>query len=754
MRYGGVIALVIATLSAWSQECGQVAVRGPEELVAGGIWSLAAHWTALPPGKNINIRIDAPAPFTVLSVPAEGRADSGVARPVFMTSAHAEAGAYWIRVAFEGACLWGKVDDSLCVRVLPKPRLIAKIISAGKDSANVLITNTGNVAFDCGEALIPPTESYEYKLYRKDNKVSFSAQSANGWDTLVGLGLAPVGRSESVAPVFDPGAPWLHWRLQTVYSGRINQLGTVSLEKNVFSARGLLWNNRLRGSAELQLPLGSLSAGHGIFQRHVLSRAEEMSYVRMVIPFNEFTGALEWRGGQPMAGLRWRGGSLDSRVTLFGGALNQFWGMQHRIQLGSNELNFSQYEGMSLAQYNGQKGVYRWSLHAAHIPDKLRAQAPYNSFVRAHASGVLGPNRWLGQWALFTDASGNWSQFHLIQNELTLGPWRFSTRGQLFSSALTSKQLRLQSEYRSGLWQWQSSGEWRQLGQLPPQILYQHQLRLRTTRAYLQAQFRQQPSTGLWSLLGSGNVQYKRCSLRIQSTLFGGGNSGARHQQTLQLFRRTAHGNLSVSVQSMQRATIGWNGSLHTGSPYKILNGYCRDEQGNPIEGVKISAQGKSIITDPNGTFSFAHLEGSDVLLKIHAISLPFATQPVLGFEQHHFLEQRKQHCTLGFYRTLGVRGTVTVQRTQHIALRQKIDLATLELTLYHEDSSSFTTPVREDGQFTLGGLPEGHYCGALAPAPQGFSYPPITIDIRKGSPSDLKITLIELPQNIPFQVL
>ena len=98
MRYGGVIALVIATLSAWSQECGQVTVRGPEELVAGGIWSLAAHWTALPPGKNINIRIDAPAPFTVLSVPAEGRADSGVARPVFMTSAHAEARAYWIRV--------------------------------------------------------------------------------------------------------------------------------------------------------------------------------------------------------------------------------------------------------------------------------------------------------------------------------------------------------------------------------------------------------------------------------------------------------------------------------------------------------------------------------------------------------------------------------------------------------------------------------------------------------------------------------
>ena len=185
MRYGGVIALVIATLSAWSQECGQVTVRGPEELVAGGIWSLAAHWTALPPGKNINIRIDAPAPFTVLSVPAEGRADSGVARPVFMTSAHAEARAYWIRVSFEGACLWGKVDDSLRVRVLAKPRLIAKIISAGKDSANVLITNTGNVAFDCGEALIPPTESYEYKLYRKDNKVSFSAQSANGWDTLV-----------------------------------------------------------------------------------------------------------------------------------------------------------------------------------------------------------------------------------------------------------------------------------------------------------------------------------------------------------------------------------------------------------------------------------------------------------------------------------------------------------------------------------------------------------------------------------------
>ena len=90
----------------------------------------------------------------------------------------------------------------------------------------------------------------------------------------------------------------------------------------------------------------------------------------------------------------------------------------------------------------------------------------------------------------------------------------------------------------------------------------------------------------------------------------------------------------------------------------------------------------------------------------------------------------------------------------KHGALRQQINLASLELTLYHEDSSSFTTPVREDGQFALGGLPEGHYCGALAPAPQGFSYAPISIDIREGGPSNLNIILIELPQNIPFQAL
>ena len=145
MRYGGVIALVIAALSAWGQGCGEVVVHGPEELAAGGIWSLAAHWTALPPSKDINIRIDAPAPFSVLSIPAEGRADSGVARPVFMTATHAEAGTYWIRVAFEGACPWGSVDDSLCVRVLPNPGLMANVISSGKDSAKVLITNTGNV---------------------------------------------------------------------------------------------------------------------------------------------------------------------------------------------------------------------------------------------------------------------------------------------------------------------------------------------------------------------------------------------------------------------------------------------------------------------------------------------------------------------------------------------------------------------------------------------------------------------------------
>ena len=85
MRYGGVIALVVATLSAWGQECGEVVVHGPKELAAGGIWSLAAHWTALPPSKDISIRIATTAPFSVLSIPAAGRADPGVALPVVLT---------------------------------------------------------------------------------------------------------------------------------------------------------------------------------------------------------------------------------------------------------------------------------------------------------------------------------------------------------------------------------------------------------------------------------------------------------------------------------------------------------------------------------------------------------------------------------------------------------------------------------------------------------------------------------------------
>ena len=325
---------------------------------------------------------------------------------------------------------------------------------------------------------------------------------------------------------------------------------------------------------------------------------------------------------------------------------------------------------MSLAQYNGQKGVHRWSLHAAHIPNNLRAQAPYNSFVRAHASGVLGLNRWLGQSALFADANGNWNQFHLLQNDLTFGPWRFSTRGQFFSSALTSKQLRLQAEYRSGLWQWQSSGEWRQLGHVAPQMLYQHQLRLRTARAYFQTQFRHQPSTGLWSLLGSGNMQHKRWSLRIQSALCWSGTWWhTAPAKPANYSPDRSHGNLSVSAQSLQRATIGWNGSLCTRvRPIKPSRGNAADEQGNPLEGVEISAQGKTVVSDHHGRFAFGHLEGSAAQLKIHAVSLPFAMHPILGYEQSQFLEQRKQHCTLTFYQTIGLRGSI--ERSTYAARR------------------------------------------------------------------------------------
>ena len=754
MRHGGVLALVFAALSALGQECGEVVVNGPEELVAGGIWSLAAHWTALPPGKNINIRIDAPAPFTVLSIPAEGGADSGVARPVLMTSAFAEADTYWIHVAFEGACVLGKLEDSLRVRIRPKPGLSATVLSAGRDSATLLVTNEGNVALKCDGVRMYPNESSQFQRQRKGNTVAFNAQDASGWDTVAVLGLAPVGRSESVAPVFDPGVPWLNWRMQTVYAGRVSQLGTVSFDKNHISARGLLWNDRLRGSIQLQEQWGTLSAGHGIVQRHPLSRAQEMGFVRMELPMDAFTGEMEWRGNQPMAGLRWHGSRLDSRVVLFGSGTGPFWGMQHRLQLGHNELFFSQFEGMTLAQYNGQKGLRRWSIHAAHVPDNLRAQAPYSSFVRANASGVLGSNRWLSQSALFADVNGTWNQFHLLQNDLTLGPWRLSTRGQYFSSTLTTKQLRLQAEYKRGLWQWQSSGEWRQLDHYRPQIQYQHQIRWRTAKAYVQSQFRHQPSTGLWSFLGSGNRQYKRWSIRAQSALYGGSNIGTRHQQTLQIIRRTDRGNLSVSAQSLQRATIGWNGSLYARSPYKTLTGQCLSEQGNPLEGVEISAQGKTVVSDHHGRFAFGHLEGSAAQLKIHAVSLPFAMHPMLGYEQSQFLEQRKQHCTLTFYQTIGLRGSIDVQLTQHAALHQHIDLSSLRLTLYHEDSSAYSTSVLKDGQFTLGGLPEGHYCGALAPAPQGFSYEPIAIDIREGSPAILQITLVELPLNIPFQAL
>ena len=341
MKHGGVLALVFAALSALGQECGEVVVNGPEELVAGGIWSLAAHWTALPPGKHINIRIDAPAPFTVLSIPAEGGADSGVARPVLMTSAFAKADTYWIHVAFEGACVLGKLEDSLRVQIRPKPGLSATVLSAGRDSATLLVTNEGNVALKCDGVWMYPNESSQFQRHRKGNTVAFNAQDASGWDTVAVLGLAPVGRSESVAPVFDPGVPWLNWRMQTVYAGRVSQLGTVSFDKNHISARGLLWNDRLRGSIQLQEQWGTLSAGHGIVQRHPLSRAQEMGFVRMELPMDAFTGEMEWRGNQPIAGLRWHGSRLDSRVVLFGSGTGAFWGMQHRLQLGHNELNFS-----------------------------------------------------------------------------------------------------------------------------------------------------------------------------------------------------------------------------------------------------------------------------------------------------------------------------------------------------------------------------------------------------------------------------
>ena len=542
--------------------------------------------------------------------------------------------------------------------------------------------------------------------------------------------------------------------MQTVFSGRVSQMSSISINKNNLAARGLLWNDRLRGSIQLQERWGSLSTGYGVVQRHPISRAEEMGFVRIAIPKEEFTGEVELRGGQPMAGLRWSGAKIDSRIALFGGGMGPFWGSQHLVKLGSNELAFSRYQGMTLAHYNGYKGMQRWSFHAAHVPMNLRTQAPYSSFVRAYASGVWGLNRWLGQSALFEDAHGNWNQFHLLQNNLTLGPWRISAQGQLFYSTLSSRQLRFQAGYRSGFWQWQSSSEWRQLNLSRPLMQYQHQLRVRTAQAFFQAQFRHQPSNGMWSFLGSGNTQYKRWSIRVQSALFGGGQRPSRYQQSLQVIRRTDHGNMSVSIQSLRRASIGWNGSMYSRSPYKTLMGQCQDENGKPLEGVEISAQGKSVVSDANGRFSFAHLEGADALLKIHAASLPFATLPILGYEQSQFLEQRKQQCTLSFYRTMGLRGNINIKRTQHAALRQQIDLSKLKLTLYHEDSSAYSTPVREDGQFTLGGLPEGHYCGALTPAPQGFSYEPIVIDMEASSPTILNITLVELPQNIPFQAL
>jgi len=87
MRYGGVIALVIATLSAWSQECGEVVVRGPEELVAGGIWSLAAHWTALPPGqKHQYSHRRTTHHLRCFLYPRKDVQILALARPVFMTS--------------------------------------------------------------------------------------------------------------------------------------------------------------------------------------------------------------------------------------------------------------------------------------------------------------------------------------------------------------------------------------------------------------------------------------------------------------------------------------------------------------------------------------------------------------------------------------------------------------------------------------------------------------------------------------------
>lgn len=752
--------LLLITKDLYPQHCGSLVLTAPSSANANQVWPLQLSWKGLESEGDMVLDVQVPDHFTLLSKPTMDLSDSGNAFLMILSSPFTPAKEYTIKVTIEDESEFTNcLTDSVCFQILPVPRAEALLTETQGDSLSFYLTNTGNVTLKYGSTMILPGAHLKSTVGRSQlvkHQLLLKVQSLNGWDTTITL-FSKTKTYPSVISVTPQSiaAPWVRWDYQATLGNTFSSLGRIAAVQPKYSLNLQLWNTRIRGQGKILSDWGSFSAGKAVVQAHNLERPYKSSFINTSLNLHSFAAILKMLQDSQLLGIAWNNGTHSHQARLHRTQGLVRLGLKSSYAKGANNINLQLIDQSGQLHYQRKKDKHFLAISAAYIADAQQSKSPVKSYLRAHSSGQRGPISWSAQSSLFESTTGPWNHFHLLQTDVQLRRWMCSFQTTLTQAENATKKYLFKTNYTSQRWTAQSSIERRVSLFQNAQYLAQYNLYYRPSRLFLQAGYKQNLSTGSWSIQTSGSFQAPGFSMGWQGSLLQRGSHRTPHfVGGVQIGRKVSTGTVRLLLQNTRRGSLAWSGELHKSSRLKELKGRCVDQNNTPIAGVVLSIQGKKVQSSANGDFEFQELKGDDAHIDIQASSLPFATSPKEGFNVHRALVKRSQKTVLVFEQSHGITGQLIVAYSSPTELRSNIVFQQYQLLLYHDSGEQFNAQILPDGRFTVGGLPCGKYRGVIQPLPQGFSYENIDFEVSSGGLKKLSICFNQLVQNIPFQTL
>lgn len=715
------------------------------EVKPGGLGHIIFNWKTIKNTVKKSIVLDSNPYFTALNTPLSIEGSKGQETIVFIANPFTPPQNYQIKLSIlvNGKEIGSAISQ---IHVIKNYAVESTVLEEKIDSIKVLHYNKGNVRIVIDNHSLLPGQSVTLShLKQKTNELALTVKSEK-WDSSYTVPLSKkIYSSETTAPQFKADPKILIRTQHRLSDGSLFNSYNTRIRLKNWSAITSLWNNSIQGyltygDDDFIFTLSNTNARispllrprrkinfHGSLINPGLKfyLDEEAVAVSKSIKISECLKispgfALNENAMRP---------TLSFSKSLIKGALN--WEMIGRMNHIAWEWNGAQinYFGQLLIvpdnllsnSIQSTSGIAGASMKVDGVRLNHQSSFLYNSsFFHMHNTHVQWGSSKL-QWLARTQFVNLKDQFSgSIQGTLSSGHHNFSSRLQFLSSKRQAR-ISLNSRYR-----------WN---------IMNHAFGVAAQFNSASWNFRGQLTTRINNFQIGGEIAY---SQQFNTNWFY--QTSISKEADNHLFRLTSSIRFPIGVS--------WSGSFLNCIQFKTLKGHIENIDGKPIQDIVVSCQGKTIRSDSQGNFIFRHLDGSNVSIRIHPESLPFAKFPEGGYTHEVVLDKHEKKTTIILFSSSAVQGRLLFPNEQELTFHPVIDRDNLTVRLIDDLGTVQIRSINKVGEFYFSNLKTGRYTIIVNGLGKYFKCSPISINVREGEICNQSIQIESINNLIPFQQL